>query len=96
MKKVIKRLLVLLALVITSVGLIACNEKPTPQPEPIVETEQFTVTFDTLGGSEIPSVKVDKDSKLTKPANPTKAGHEFSFWFLEEGFGFSNSTSNIT
>ena len=99
MKKVIKRLLVLLALVITSVGLIACNEKPTPQPEPIVETEQFTVTFDTLGGSEIPSVKVDKDSKLTKPANPTKAGHEFSFWFLEEEFEFDFQTpitSNIT
>ena len=42
---------------------------------------QHTVNFDTKGGSDIASQKVDHGSKASKPAkNPTKAGYVFIGW----------------
>lgn len=41
---------------------------------------QHTVNFDTKGGSDIASQKVDHGSKANKPENPTKAGFVFMGW----------------
>lgn len=47
-------------------------------------TSSYTVKFDTLGGSEIDSVKVNSGGKLTKPADPTREGYTFEGWFTDK------------
>ena len=45
---------------------------------------KVTVKFNTNGGSTIDSVKVDYNTLLTKPTNPTKDGAGFAGWFVDE------------
>lgn len=41
------------------------------------------VTFDTNGGSEIASQTIAMDSPVEVPDNPTKEGHNFEGWYLD-------------
>ncbi|MDO4842095.1 MAG: cell wall-binding repeat-containing protein, partial [Phoenicibacter congonensis] len=49
------------------------------------EPYEYTVTFNSNGGSDVPSQTVVDGSKATKPDNPTKAGFKFAGWFTDEG-----------
>ena len=53
---------------------------------------EFTVTFDTDGGSNISPLKVTEDTCATAPSNPTKEGYNFVKWVDSEGNDFSFST----
>ena len=44
---------------------------------------QYTLTFDTQGGSEISAITQDYDTAITAPADPTKADYEFKGWDKE-------------
>lgn len=50
--------------------------------EPPTRTE-FTVTFNSDGGSEVSAVKVVENKKISKPTNPTKGEFIFVGWFKE-------------
>ena len=41
---------------------------------------QYTITFDTAGGSEIDSIEQDYDTAITAPDAPTKEGYTFIGW----------------
>ena len=41
---------------------------------------QYTITFDTAGGSEIDSIEQDYDTEITAPDAPTKEGYTFIGW----------------
>ena len=41
---------------------------------------QYTITFDTDGGSEIDSIEQDYDTEITAPDAPTKEGYTFIGW----------------
>ena len=41
---------------------------------------QYTITFDTDGGSAIESITLDYDTEITAPENPKKDGFEFIGW----------------
>ena len=47
---------------------------------------EYTVTFDTGGGSSVPSQKVAFNGKATKPANPTRSGYTFAGWYSDPTF----------
>ena len=44
---------------------------------------QYTITFDTAGGSEIDSIEQDYDTAITAPDAPTKEGYTFIGWDME-------------
>ena len=45
---------------------------------------QYTVTFETNGGNKINSVKVNKNSTLSKPTEPIKDGYIFGGWYSDK------------
>ena len=48
-----------------------------------VNNGTFTVTFDSNGGSEVPSQKVEAGGTVTMPDAPTKDGYVFAGWFTD-------------
>ena len=44
---------------------------------------QYTITFDTDGGSEIAPITQDYATDITPPEDPTKLGYEFTGWDAE-------------
>ena len=44
---------------------------------------QYTITFDTAGGSEVAPITQDYNTQITAPANPTREGYAFNGWDKE-------------
>lgn len=47
------------------------------------EINQYTITFDTAGGSEITPITQDYGTAITAPADPTREGYTFIGWDKE-------------
>ena len=47
------------------------------------EINQYTITFDTNGGSEIAPITQDYGTEITAPNNPTRKGYTFKGWNKE-------------
>ena len=47
------------------------------------EINQYTITFDTNGGSEIAPITQDYGTNITAPADPTREGYTFIGWDME-------------
>ena len=66
------------------------------------KAKEFTVTFESNGGSNVEAQTVKEGEKITKPENPTRSGHEFDAWYREAGlttewkFDTDVVTTNIT
>lgn len=72
------------------------SARSNPQPTP-----EYTVTFNSNEGSEVPSQKVLKGECATEPEAPTKDGFTFEGWFSDEAltkaYDFDSPvTSDIT
>ena len=62
---------------------------------------QYTVTFNSNGGTIIPNQTVNSGGTVTSPQDPTRDGHTFDNWYSDAGFAvqynFSSPvTGNIT
>ena len=55
--------------------LASCKDTPS-----VAEDVYYTVTFNTMGGTEIDSIRVLAGSRIGKPADPEKEGYIFSSW----------------
>ena len=91
-KKTIIISLVIAVLVLAMAVLPACNE-----------AKEYTVTFDSTGGSAVKSLKIKEGEKITRPSNPTKEMFTFSNWYSDKAltkiFNFDKETmpaKNIT
>ena len=47
---------------------------------PVWNTNKYTITFDTNGGSEIAPITQDYGTPITAPADPTREGYTFIGW----------------
>ena len=64
--------------------------KLTHDPFYLSLTANYTVTFDTNGGSKVNSQTVPYGETAEAPASPAKTGYTFAGWYLEgEKFNFS-------
>ena len=50
---------------------------------PVWNTNKYTITFDTAGGSEIAPITQDYGTNITSPADPTREGYTFIGWDKE-------------
>ena len=59
---------------------------------------EYTVKFDTDGGSTISTQKIKKNDKVAVPIDPKKDGYEFIGWYIgDDKYDFdSKVTSNLT
>ncbi|HBG32716.1 MAG: hypothetical protein A2084_01585 [Tenericutes bacterium GWC2_39_45] len=88
-----KKLLFLM--VIFSVLLMSCTEPEVPS-----EVVTYTVTFNSDGGTAVTSLTVDENALVTEPADPTKEGYVFEYWYVTDSeveYDFTTPvTANIT
>jgi uncharacterized repeat protein (TIGR02543 family) len=100
MKKLISVLLCLTLAASVLFALTGCGGNNDPvDPEPT----EFTVSFDTWGGSAVASQTVKAGGLVTKPADPTKANLVFKGWFKSQdtdadawNFETDTVTDNVT
>jgi uncharacterized repeat protein (TIGR02543 family) len=94
------KLFVRIAVVIITAGMVLAGcDNPVAKPG----TETFTVTFNSAGGSLVPSISdIAAGYTITLPAAPTKADHTFGGWYTGAnggGTAFTGETpvtANIT
>ncbi len=67
--------LVFAAIFFAAIFLFGCEETENPN------ISQFTITFESNGGSNVSSMTVDENSSINKPADPTMSGYTFEGWF---------------
>ena len=65
-------------------ALVGCGNNEEPIIDPI--ENEFTVTFNTNGGSTVASQTVEKGEKALEPTAPTKDGYKFGGWYVDETF----------
>ncbi len=75
-KKIIALFLAVILSFSTLLLLTSCNDE-------VPEGEGFTVSFNTNGGTPVPSQRVREGGKATRPKNPTYEGNEFVGWYLD-------------
>ncbi len=51
------------------------------------KANEYTITFNTDGGSAVAAITQDYNTAVTAPENPTKTGYTFAGWVDEEGHG---------
>lgn len=57
----------------------ACNKVDAQE-------KTFTITFDSMGGSNVPSITIKDGETFVMPANPTKSGYIFAGWYLDASY----------
>ena len=69
----------LLLLLLLTVAFLSCKKD-----DPVIV--EYTVSFDSQGGSGLSPVTVPEGSKITKPSNPVKEGDTFLGWYKENTY----------
>ena len=58
-----------------------CRREKTEKLDKLVAEKEYTITFDSKGGSAVQPVKANAGAAITAPAAPTKAGFVFAGWY---------------
>ncbi len=76
-KRILIALLTLVTALVAVASLSACVTAPPDKTE-------YTVTFNTLGGSQVAAQTVEEGGYAVEPTAPEKAGYEFGGWYLND------------
>ena len=58
-----------------------CRKEKTEKLDKLVAEKEYTITFDSKGGSAVQPVKASAGAAITAPAAPTKDGFVFAGWY---------------
>lgn len=61
--------------------LTVCRREKTESIDEIVAGKEYTITFDSKGGSAVQPVKASAGAAITAPTDPTKDGFVFAGWY---------------
>ena len=50
------------------------------------QVNEYTITFDSTGGSQVEPITQEYNTPITEPENPTREGHIFMGWFRYSSF----------
>lgn len=97
MKKALLGIFIFILITASVFCLVACKDNAEtpdgPHTDDGTETPptpvEYVVTFDTVGGSEVVSVKVSGGEKIERPADPVKNGNIFDGWYLSSDYSTS-------
>ena len=78
-KQIIVGFAILTMALVLSCAFVACNKIDTTD----APKKEFTITFDTQGGSEVKPITIAEGATITLPNNPTKEGSVFDGWYLD-------------
>lgn len=75
--------------------------KVTVRPKSTAAKQEYTVTFNSNGGSAVASQTVKKNARASRPADPARSGYTFDGWYTAANggtqFDFNTAvTANIT
>ncbi|GBF75543.1 hypothetical protein PA598K_03960 [Paenibacillus sp. 598K] len=81
-------------------GIAYPNPSTPPQtqyPPYVGQPTAFTVTFDVDGGTQAPTTQsVASGERLTKPADPVRAGYTFEGWYKADGTAWNFDTDKVS
>ncbi len=69
----------------------ASEEKSSEDISSEDETTYYVVSFNSMGGSEVPSQRVKEGEKAVEPDAPTKDGYEFQGWYKSKTYAVAFS-----
>ena len=78
-QRIFSILAILIMAVILTCIFAACNKVDAQE-------KTFTITFDSMGGSNVPSITIKGGETFVMPANPTKSGYIFAGWYLDASY----------
>ena len=58
-----------------------CRKEKTEKLDKLVAEKEYTITFDSKGGSAVQPVKASAGAAITAPTDPTKDGFVFAGWY---------------
>ena len=58
-----------------------CHREKTAKIDKLVVEKEYTITFDSKGGSAVQPIKASAGAAITAPAAPTKEGFVFAGWY---------------
>ena len=58
-----------------------CRREKTEKLDKLVAEKEYTITFDSKGGSAVQPVKASAGAAITAPTDPTKDGFVFAGWY---------------
>jgi uncharacterized repeat protein (TIGR02543 family) len=90
-----KKIIVLFSLLVMSSFLLFGCESPS---EISIE---YTITFDSNGGTQVNSITDDLNASIAKPSDPTKSGYTFDGWYTSSALTTAvtwphTMTANVT
>ena len=73
-----------------------CHKEKTAKIDKIVAEKEYTITFDSKGGSEVPPIKASAGAAITAPTAPAKDGFVFAGWYESTDGGATLSDTEFS
>ncbi|QVK16972.1 leucine-rich repeat protein [Mycoplasmatota bacterium] len=69
-----KKIMIIIFIYFLSTIIVGCN---------VSENNQYTITFDSNGGTDVSAITHDYNTQITEPDAPTKTGYTFGGWYSD-------------
>lgn len=73
-----------------------CHREKTESIDELVAEKEYTITFDSKGGSAVQPIKANAGAAITAPAAPTKDGFVFAGWYESTDGGVTLSDTEFS